>query len=405
VVVVDDHDRENEGDLVMAAAHATPEAINVMVTHGRGLVCLPLEPGRCDQLGLGPMVPEHAGREETAFTISIDLEVPGSTGISAADRARTIRQAVHLDARPEDFRRPGHVFPLRARAGGVLERRGHTEAAVDLARLAGLEPAGVICEVMNPDGSMARLPQLLDMAEARGLLLITIEDLVAYRRRHDPLVERVADVELPTAWGDARAIGYRGHDGLEHLAVCVGDVEGRVDVLVRVHSECLTGDVFHSHRCDCGEQLDASMRAIHAAGRGVVVYVRGHEGRGIGLLDKLRAYALQDDGHDTVDANLALGRGADERDYLPAAQVLRDLGLRRVRLLTNNPAKRAGLEGYGLRIVERVAIETTPTTQNLRYLETKRDKLGHDLATLGGAATTTSPAAETVPETPTAEGL
>ena len=387
VLVVDDEDRENEGDLVMAAAHATPDAVNTMVTHGRGLVCMPLAPERCDALQLGPMVPEQAGCEETAFTVSIDLEVPGSTGISAHDRARTVRHAVDAAARPEDFRRPGHVFPLRARAGGVLERQGHTEAAVDLARMAGLPPAGLICEVMNPDGTMARLPDLLRMADEHALHLITIEDLVAYRRRHELLVERVVETALPTSWGPARALGYRSlvhgapavGDGTEHVAVCVGEVQDASDVLVRVHSECLTGDVFHSQRCDCGEQLDVAMRSIHAAGRGVVVYTRGHEGRGIGLVEKLRAYALQDTGQDTVDANVALGHPVDARDFLPAAHVLRDLGLSRVRLLTNNPAKRAALAACGVDVAERVALHVDPRPTNRHYLRTKRDRLGHVL--------------------------
>ncbi len=390
VLVVDDHDRENEGDLVMAAAHVTPEAINTMVTHGRGLVCLPMAPDRCDALGLGPMVPRNAGREETAFTVSIDLEVPGSTGISAADRARTIARAVADDARPEEFRRPGHVFPLRARPGGVLERRGHTEAAVDLARLAGLPPAGVICEVMNPDGTMARLPELLRMADEHRLHLVTIEDLVAYRRRHEVLVERVVETDLPTSWGDARVVGYRDQDGGEHVAVCVGEVQDATDVLVRVHSECLTGDVLHSHRCDCGEQLDAAMRAIHTAGRGIVVYTRGHEGRGIGLVEKLRAYALQDAGRDTVDANLELGHPADARDFLPAAHVLRDLGVSRVRLMTNNPAKRQALVACGVDVAERVPLLVAPRPTNAHYLRTKRQRLGHVLD--GGAVPTPTPA-------------
>ncbi len=377
VLVVDDHDRENEGDLVMAAEHVTGESINTMVTHGRGLVCMPLAPERCDALGFGAMVPEQAGHEETAFTVSIDLDVEGSTGISAEDRARTIRHAAGPDAGPRDFRRPGHVFPLRARAGGVLERRGHTEAAVDLARLAGLAPAGVICEVMNADGTMARLPDLLRMAEDRGLHLITIEDLVAHRRRTEVLVERVVDTDLPTTWGAARAVGYRDGGGREHVAVCVGEVVDARDVLVRVHSECLTGDVFHSLRCDCGEQLDAAMAAIHAAGRGVVVYTRGHEGRGIGLLEKLRAYRLQDEGHDTIDANLALGHPVDARDFLPAAHVLRDLGLTRVRLMTNNPVKREALVACGVDVAERVPLQVASGPGNAAYLATKQSRLGH----------------------------
>lgn len=377
VLVVDDPDRENEGDLVMAASQVTPEAINTMVTHGRGLVCLPLAPDRCDELDLGPMVPASAGREETAFTVSIDLEVAGSTGISAADRARTVRRVVDADARPDEFRRPGHVFPLRARPGGVLERRGHTEAAVDLARLAGLPAAGVVCEVMKDDGTMARLPDLLEFARAHGLHLVTIEDLVAHRRATETLVERAATVALPTRWGPTRAVGYRDHRGVEHVAVCVGDVEGARDVLVRVHSECLTGDVFASRRCDCGEQLDASMQAIHEAGRGVVVHVRGHEGRGIGLAEKLRAYALQDQGRDTVEANLELGHAADERDFLAAAQILRDLDVDDVHLLTNNPAKTRALTELGVAVAGRAPVRVAPRPQNTRYLQAKRDRMGH----------------------------
>jgi 3,4-dihydroxy 2-butanone 4-phosphate synthase / GTP cyclohydrolase II len=388
VLVVDDHDRENEGDLVMAAAHVTPEAVNFMVTQGRGLVCLALTPERCDDLDLGPMVPENAGREETAFTVSIDFEEPGSTGISAADRARTIAHALDVAARPADFRRPGHVFPLRARAGGVLERPGHTEAAVDLARLAGLAPAGVICEVMSADGTMARLPELLDLADTHGLHLVTIADLIEYRRRTELLVERVADAVLPTPYGDARALGFVDHAGREHLALCFGDVEGSHGALVRVHSECLTGDVFGSLRCDCGEQLDAALRAIAGAGRGVVVYTRGHEGRGIGLVDKLRAYELQDCGQDTVEANLTLGHRADERDFLAAAHVLRSLRLSGVRLLTNNPAKEAALAAFEVDVAERLPIEMAPRPQNLHYLATKRLKLGHQLTVVPGDALT-----------------
>lgn len=378
ILVVDDHDRENEGDLVMAADLVTPDDVNVMVTDGRGLLCLALAPERCDELQLGPMVPENAGREETAFTVSIDLEVAGSTGISAADRARTIRHAVDPSAVPDDFRRPGHVFPLRARPGGVMERRGHTEAAVELARMAGRAPAGMICEVMNPDGTMARLPQLLDMAERHGLHLISIADLVDHRRATETFVTPVGAAELPASEGGGRLVAYRDHDGLDQVAIVHGDVTGD-DVPVRVHSECLTGDVFASYRCDCGEQLAASRQAIEAAGRGVIVYLRGHEGRGIGIVDKLRAYALQDAGHDTVEANVELGHPIDARDYLTAAGILRDLGVQSVRLLTNNPAKEAALVELGVVVRDRVSVAIPPRPDNQTYLDTKRTKLGHHL--------------------------
>jgi 3,4-dihydroxy 2-butanone 4-phosphate synthase/GTP cyclohydrolase II len=380
ILVVDDHDRENEGDLVMAADLVTPAAVNFMVTHGRGLLCLALTSKRCADLDLPPMVPATAGNAETNFTVSIDFEAPGSTGISAPDRARTIRHAMDAGALPSDFRRPGHVFPLQARDGGVLERAGHTEASVDLARLAGLTPAGVICEVMNPDGTMARLPQLLELAERHRFHLITIADLIEYRRRHETLVQRVADATLPTAYGPARAVGFRDHTDTEHIAVCFGDVTSVDEPLVRVHSECLTGDVLGSRRCDCGAQLDAAMATIAAEGTGVVVYVRGHEGRGIGLLNKLRAYELQDDGHDTVEANLALGHQVDERDFLPAAQMLRSLGLARVRLLTNNPAKIVALRSLGIEVASREPLEVAPHADNTGYLATKRAKLGHHLS-------------------------
>ncbi|MBW3661677.1 MAG: bifunctional 3,4-dihydroxy-2-butanone-4-phosphate synthase/GTP cyclohydrolase II [Actinobacteria bacterium] len=380
VIVVDDEDRENEGDFVMAADWVTPEAVNFMITHGRGLLCLPLTGERLEELAIQPMVPESAGLEETAFTVSIDLDERGNTGISALDRARCIRRAVSADARPADFRRPGHVFPLRAQDGGVLRRAGHTEAAVDLARLAGLSPAGVICEIMNPDGTMARLPQLLAIAERFDLHVVTIADLIAYRSRAESLVHRVSEATIPTAFGAWRAIGYESAgDGLQHVALVCGDVEGRADVLVRMHSECLTGDVFGSLRCDCGVQLHDAMRLIAEEGAGVVVYIRGHEGRGIGIVHKLHAYKLQDEGKDTVEANLELGFPADSRDYGTGAQILADLGLTTLRLLTNNPLKRSALEGHGLRIVERVALETAPTEHNLKYLEAKRDKLGHEL--------------------------
>jgi 3,4-dihydroxy 2-butanone 4-phosphate synthase/GTP cyclohydrolase II len=377
VIVVDDPERENEGDFVMAAEAVTPEAVNFMVTHGRGLLCLPMTGDRLDALGFREMVP---GSETTAFTISVDLDEPRSTGISAHDRARCIARAVTADARPEDFRRPGHVFPLRAREGGVLRRAGHTEAAVDLARFAGLAPAGVICEIMNPDGTMARLPDLVEVARRHGLHLITIADLIAYRLRHESHVRRVAEARIPTPFGVFRALGYESDvDGGQHVMLLYGDPEGKPEVLVRMHSECLTGDVFGSLRCDCGAQLREAMRLIAQEGRGAIVYLRGHEGRGIGILHKLRAYTLQDGGADTVEANIALGFPPDARDYGIGAQILADLGLTSLRLLTNNPAKRAGLEGYGLCVVERVPLEAAATEENLRYLQTKRDKLAHEL--------------------------
>ena len=381
VIVVDDPDRENEGDFIMAAEKITPEAVNFMVTHGRGLLCLPVSEDRAARLGFRPMIDDGRQGDGTAFTVSIDLaDPPGNTGISAPDRARCIARAVASDAKPEEFRTPGHVFPLRARAGGVLARAGHTEAAVDLARLAGFEPAGAICEIMNADGSMARLPDLVEVARTHGLHLITIADLIAYRLRSETHVLRVAEAEIPTPFGLFRAVCFEsGLDGRQHVALVYGDAEGKPDTLVRMHSECLTGDVFGSVRCDCGMQLQEAMRRIATEGAGVIVYIRGHEGRGIGMMHKLRAYGLQDTGADTVEANERLGFPPDARDYGIGAQILVDLGLTTLRLLTNNPAKRAGLEGYGLSIVERVELETVPTPQNLRYLRAKRDKLGHDL--------------------------
>jgi 3,4-dihydroxy 2-butanone 4-phosphate synthase/GTP cyclohydrolase II len=381
VIVVDDPDRENEGDFIMAAEMATPEAVNFMVTHGRGLLCLPVTEERAARLGFRPMVEDTRYGDGTAFTVSIDLaDPPGNTGISAPDRSRCIKRAVAANARLEEFRAPGHVFPLRARPGGVLERAGHTEAAVDLARLAGFEPAGAICEIMNADGSMARLDDLIEVARTHGLHLITIADLIAYRLRHEIHVRRVAEAQIPTPYGPFRALCYESWlDGRSHIALVYGEPEGKPETLVRMHSECLTGDVFGSLRCDCGMQLQEAMRRIALEGEGVIVYIRGHEGRGIGLMHKLRAYGLQDSGADTVEANETLGFPADSRDYGTGAQILVDLGLTTLRLLTNNPAKRAGLEGYGLSIVERVGLETVPTPQNLRYLRAKRDKLGHDL--------------------------
>jgi len=383
VIVVDDEDRENEGDLIMAAECVTPERIGFFVRHTSGVICLPTTGERLDRLDLPPMVPVNTDPKGTAFTVSVDVRGKTTTGISAADRAATILALVDEDTRPEDLQRPGHVFPLRAAPGGVLKRAGHTEAAVDLARLAGLRPAGVLAEIVNDDGTMARLPQLEHFAAVHDLPLISIADLIAHRRRHEHLVRRVAEVVIPTPFGPFNAIAYESDfDSNQHLALVRGDVAGRPDVLVRMHSECLTGDVFGSLRCDCGTQLHDAMRQIAEAGQGVVVYIRGHEGRGIGIVHKLQAYKLQDTGFDTVEANIELGLPADARDYGTGAQILVDLGLSTLRLLTNNPAKRAGLEGYGLHIVERVPLETTPTNENLRYLQTKRDRMGHELGLL-----------------------
>jgi len=380
VVVVDDADRENEGDLIFAAEMATPELVAFMVRHTSGVICAPLTEQETDRLDLDQMVPTNTERMGTAFTVSVDAREGVSTGISAADRAHTLRLLADATTASTDLSRPGHIFPLRARGGGVLRRPGHTEAAVDLARLAGLRPAGAICEIVNDDGTMARLPELVVFAREHGLVLISIADLVAYRRRTEMQVVRVAEASLPTKYGAFRAIGYRGTlDGVEHVALIRGEIGDGAEVLVRVHSECLTGDVFGSLRCDCGTQLDAALRMVAAEGRGVVLYMRGHEGRGIGLMHKLAAYQLQDAGHDTVDANLALGLPADARDYGVGAQILVDLGVRGMRLLTNNPAKRAGLEGYGLSIVERVPLPVAHTPENLRYLTTKRDRMGHDI--------------------------
>ena len=382
VVVVDDEDRENEGDLIFAAELATPELVAFMVRYTSGYVCVPLEEADCDRLDLPPMFHTNQDKRGTAYTVTVDAREGVSTGISASDRARTIRLLASAETSPVDFSRPGHVVPLRAREGGVLRRTGHTEAAVDLARLAGLRPAGVLCEVVSQkdEGDMARFEELRAFADEHGLALVSIADLVAYRRRHEVQVRKVAEARIPTAHGEFLAVGYESLlDGTEHVALVQGDLAAGGDVLVRVHSECLTGDVFASRRCDCGPQLDAALAAVAAAGRGVVLYMRGHEGRGIGLMHKLQAYQLQDAGSDTVDANLELGLPADARDYGTGAQILADLGIRRMVLLSNNPAKRAGLEGYGLEIVGRQSLPTLATPENLRYLRTKRDRMGHDL--------------------------
>jgi 3,4-dihydroxy 2-butanone 4-phosphate synthase/GTP cyclohydrolase II len=379
VVVVDDENRENEGDLTIAAQFVTPEAINFMTKEGRGLICLALTPERCDQLGLDLMAAKNESAFETAFTVSIEAREGVTTGISAHDRARTIQVAIDPNSSPRDLVQPGHVFPLKARTGGVLERVGQTEAAVDLARLAGLNPAGVICEIMNDDGSMARVPDLQHYCERHALKMVTVADLVAYRRGHDKLVERVVSTNLPTAFGDFIAIGYRSLiDNKHHVALVKGQVAGQPDVLVRVHSECLTGDVFHSLRCDCGEQLESALAMIEREGLGVLLYL-SQEGRGIGLLNKLRAYKLQEEGLDTVDANLRLGLPADLRDYGIGAQILSDLGLSSIRILTNNPKKISGMSGYGLSVTDQIPIEHLPNRHNEAYLRAKRDRLGHIL--------------------------
>jgi 3,4-dihydroxy 2-butanone 4-phosphate synthase / GTP cyclohydrolase II len=379
VVVVDSPDRENEGDLCMAAEHVNAEAINFMATHGRGLICLTLTPERCEELGLQMMVQHNQTPYETAFTVSIEAREGIETGISAKDRARTIEVACATATGPRDIIKPGHVFPLRARPGGVLERTGQTEASVDLARLAGLRPAGVICEVMKADGTMARVPDLVAFCAEHGLKLCSVSDLIEHRRRTERLVERQSSVHLPTPWGEFMAVGYRELiSGKQHLALVHGDIAGHADVLVRVHSECVTGDVFGSLRCDCGEQLHHAMEQITSEDCGVVLYL-AQEGRGIGLLNKLRAYELQEQGMDTVDANLELGFAPDMRDYGIGAQILADLGLTSIRVLTNNPRKIVGIEAFGLRVSEEVPIEVAPQEHNVDYLRAKRDKLGHRL--------------------------
>ena len=378
VIVVDDPGRENEGDLIIAAEKATPEAVNFMVKHARGLVCMPMEGADLDRLGIHAMVEKNTDNHETAFTVSVDHK-DTSTGISAFERARSIVGLMDEKAKPEDFRRPGHIFPLRAREGGVLKRTGHTEAAVDLAKLAGLKSAGVICEILNEDGTMARTPELMDFAEEHGIGIITITDLVAYRSKQESLVECVVETRMPTKFGPFKIRGYQNKiNGEHHVALIMGDVDNGEPVLARVHSECLTGDALGSIRCDCGEQYAAAMTQIGKEGRGILLYMR-QEGRGIGLINKLKAYALQDQGMDTVEANLALGFEEDLRDYGIGAQILKDIGARKLRLMTNNPRKIKGLEGYGLEIIERVPIQMEANAENVYYLTTKQNKLNHML--------------------------
>jgi 3,4-dihydroxy 2-butanone 4-phosphate synthase/GTP cyclohydrolase II len=379
VILVDDEDRENEGDLCMAAEKATADAINFMAVYGRGLICLSLTPEKVGSLNLPMMTDDNESKFGTAFTVSIEAKRGVTTGISAQDRATTVLTAVQADSKPEDLARPGHIFPLRAKPGGVLQRAGQTEGSVDLARLAGLTPAGVICEIMNLDGTMARVPQLMDFAREHSLKIVTVKDLITYRMNKEMIVRRIADVHMPTEYGDFRAIAYANDvDDNVHMALVKGEIKGGDRVLVRVHSECLTGDVFSSQRCDCGEQLHNAMEMIEKEGDGVVLYMR-QEGRGIGLANKLKAYALQDEGLDTVEANIKLGFKEDLRDYGIGAQMLVDLGVRDMRLVTNNPKKIVGLEGYGLKVVERVPLEMKPHEKNIAYLETKKKKLGHML--------------------------
>jgi 3,4-dihydroxy 2-butanone 4-phosphate synthase / GTP cyclohydrolase II len=383
VVVVDDADRENEGDIIFAASKATPELLTFAIRYSSGVICVPMEGADLDRLQIPLMTSQNRERMRTAYTVTVDARDGVTTGISAADRATTIRRLCDSATEPYELVRPGHVFPLRYHEGGVLKRRGHTEAAVDLARLAGLAPAGVLSEVVNDDGTMARLPQLEIFAKEHDLKLISIEQLVEYRKRTERVVERVTETRIPNQHGTWRALGYASAiDGGEHIALVLGDLGDGRDVLVRAHSECLTGDVLGSQRCDCGTQLDAAMAAIAAEGRGVVLYLRGHEGRGIGLLAKLRAYQMQDNGHDTVDANVELGLPVDAREYVNAAQMLADLGVRSIRVLTNNPAKVAGLDGFGVEVRGRVPLPVVVTEHNRRYLTAKRDRLGHQIGEL-----------------------
>jgi len=385
VVVCDGEERENEGDVVLAAQFATPDAVNFMTKEARGLVCLALTPERCDELGLDLMAAKNEAPLQTAFTVTIEAVKGVTTGVSAFDRARTVQVAIDPRSTPDDLHQPGHIFPLKAKAGGVLERTGHTEASIDLARLAGLIPAGVICEIMNDDGTMARVPDLIEYCKRHDLKMITVAELISYRRRTENLIERIVSTKLPTAFGDFTAVGYRSLvDEKHHVAMVKGKVSGRDSVLVRVHSECLTGDVFHSLRCDCGDQLSAALAMIEEEGEGVLLYL-SQEGRGIGLLNKLRAYKLQEDGLDTVDANLELGLPADLRDYGIGAQILIDLGLSNIRILTNNPKKIVGLEGYGLSVGEQVPIVSVPNAHNEDYLRVKRERLGHGLHHQGAA--------------------
>lgn len=387
VIVVDDEDRENEGDIIIAADRITGEHIRFMVRYCSGIICVPMESERLEELNLPLMAPSNSDPMGTAFTVSVDARYGTTTGISAADRATTIRALIDKKTGPHDLLRPGHIFPLRYMSGGVLRRAGHTEAAVDLARLAGLYPAGVVCEIVNEDGSMARLDDLERFAKEHNLKRISIADLIAYRRRSEKLIHRVTEARIPTAYGTFRAIAYESSDDRMHVALVMGEPANKDRVLVRVHSECFTGDVLGSVRCDCAPQLKEAMRRIAEEGEGVLVYIRGHEGRGIGLRHKLEAYALQDGGLDTVEANLELGFEPDARDYGMGAQILVDLGISTMRLLTNNPTKRAGLEGYGLEIVERIALTTAPHPESVRYLRTKKDKLGHLIDAFGGDGT------------------